>query len=54
MKTANVLKTGPASEPTRLLVHGSTGPTDSMTGRTVFPYKYKIKYALTKDIKFSE
>ena len=49
-----VLKTGSAGEPVRLLVHGSTSPTGSITGRTVLHYKYKIKFALTKYIKSSE
>ena len=31
----SVLKTGPASEPARLLVHCSTGQTDRTIGRTV-------------------
>ena len=50
----HVLKIGSAGEPVRLLVHDSTGPTGSITGRTVLPCKYKIIYALTKYIKFSE
>ena len=50
----NVLKTGQVSEPARLLVYGLNSLTGSITGRTVLPYKYKIKYTLTKYIKFSE
>ena len=51
---SNVLKIRSAGETVRLLVHGLTGPINSITGQTVLSYKYKIKYTLTKYIKFSE